>query len=400
MHTLIENGEVYSPKPLGQRSVLLAEGRIAAVGHIDRHALESLGVEHDVVDVEGCIVTPGWIDPHVHLLGGSGEQGFSTQTPEFFVDEIVRHGFTTVVGCLGVDTTMKTMPGLLAKAKALEEEGLNARIWTGGYNVPSTTILQSARDDIMFIDEVIGVGEVAIADKRGMEPDARELARIMTDAYVGGMLARKAGVTHFHVGEGKRRLATLREVIDDYEVEPSWIYATHIGRSEALMREAIALAARGAAVDLDSVEGDVARWVRFYLDNGGDAARLTLSSDASINSPQAFADQVRDCVLNHGIAIERMLPMVTEHTARILKLEEKGTLDAGKVADVLVLERDTLELRHAWAKGRCAVRDGCLMLRAGFLAESKREVNLVGDESPGAARQGAAPSEATAAHHP
>jgi beta-aspartyl-dipeptidase (metallo-type) len=277
MHTLIENGEVYSPKPLGQRSVLLAEGRIAAVGHIDRQALESLGVEHDIVDVEGCIVTPGWIDPHIHLLGGSGEQGFSTQTPEFFVDEIVRHGFTTVVGCLGVDTTMKTMPGLLAKAKALEEEGLNARVWTGGYNVPATTILQSALDDIMFIDEVIGIGEVAIADKRGMEPDARELARIMTDAYVGGMLARKAGVTHFHVGEGKRRLATLREVIDDFEVEPSWIYATHVGRSEALMHEAIALAARGAAVDIDSVEGDVARWVRFYLDNGGDAERLTLS---------------------------------------------------------------------------------------------------------------------------
>ena len=34
---------------------------------------------------------------------------------------------------------------VLAKAKALEEEGLNARIWTGGYDVPAATILDSAR---------------------------------------------------------------------------------------------------------------------------------------------------------------------------------------------------------------------------------------------------------------
>lgn len=382
MHTLIENGEVYAPQRLGRRSVLVAEQQIAAVGRVNREALASLGVEHEIVDAEGCLVTPGWIDPHVHLLGGSGEEGFSTQTPEFFVSEIVRYGFTTVVGCLGVDTTMKTMPGLLAKAKALEEEGLNAKIWTGGYNVPATTMLGSPRDDIMFIDEVIGVGEIAISDKRGMEPETRELARLMTDAYVGGMLARKAGVTHFHVGEGRRRLEQLRAVIDEHEVEPAWIYATHVERSEALTREAIDLAARGAAVDIDTVEGDLARWVRFYLDHGGDPDRLTLSSDASINSPRAFAEQICDCVVNHGFPLEQVLPLVTSNTARVLKLHQKGTLERGKVADVLVLERDTLQVRHAWAKGRCMVRDGELVAREGWLADSKREVVLIGDASP------------------
>jgi beta-aspartyl-dipeptidase (metallo-type) len=381
VHTLIENGEIYAPQRLGRRSILLADSKIAAVGRVDRRALEMLGVEHEVVDVEGCLVTPGWIDPHVHLLGGSGEQGFSTQTPEFFIDEIVRHGFTTVVGCLGADTTMKTMPGLLAKAKALGEEGLNAYIWTGGYNVPATTILGSARDDIMFIDEVIGIGEVAISDKRGMEPEPREIARLMTDAYIGGMLARKAGVTHFHVGEGKRRLAKLREVLDEFEVEAGWIYATHIERSEELMREAIELAGRGAAVDIDTVEGDLATWLRFYLDNGGNPERLTVSSDASINSPRAFAEQVRDCVVNHRFPLEQVLPLVTENTSRILKLEQKGTLETGKIADVAVLEPDTLDVRYVWSKGKCMVRDGELVTRAGFLGESKREILLVGDES-------------------
>jgi beta-aspartyl-dipeptidase (metallo-type) len=214
----------------------------------------------------------------------------------------------------------------------------------------------------------------------------------MHDAYVGGMLARKAGLTHFHVGEGEKRLAKLRAVIDEYEVDPGWIYATHVERSEALMREAIALAARGAAVDIDTVEGDLARWLRFYLDNGGDPDQLTVSSDASINSPRAFAEQVRGCVVDHGFPVEQVLPLVTSNTARILKWHEKGALERGKIADVLVLERDTLALRHAWAKGRCMVRDGELVARAGWLAESKRDIVLVGDESP--RRQAGEPAEA------
>ncbi len=261
MLTLIENGEVYSPERLGRQSILLVDGKIGKIGEIDRRAVEAVGLDCEIIDASSCIVAPGLIDPHQHLLGGSGEEGFSTQTPEFFIGEIVRHGITTVVGVLGADTTMKTLPGLLAKVKGLEEEGLNAFMWTGGYNVPPTSIMQNVRDDVMFLDEVIGVGEVAISDLRSMDPDPRELAKVATHSYVGGMLARKAGLTHFHVGEGRGRLAPLRELIEEYEVEPEWLYVTHIERSEALMREAIQLADRGAAVDIDTVEEDLPRWL-------------------------------------------------------------------------------------------------------------------------------------------
>lgn len=241
--------------------------------------------------------------------------------------------------------------------------------------------MRSARDDVMFIDEVIGVGEVAISDRRGMEPDARSLARLMHDAHIGGMLAKKAGVTHFHVGEGKRRLAIVREVLEGFDVDPSWVYATHVERSEALMREAIELARRGATVDVDTVEGDLARWVRFYLDHGGDPRRLTVSSDASVNSPRAFAEQVRRCVTEDGMPLAQVLPLVTSNTARVLRLEEKGRIARGVIGDVLVLDRETLEVRYAWSKGKCVVRDGRLVVREGFLDDSKRAVHLVGGES-------------------
>src|SRR4051812_23410956 len=106
MFTLIENGDVYAPESLGRVSVLLTDGKIAKVGRIDRRAVEAVGVETEVIDANGCVVVPGFIDPHIHLLGGSGEGGFNLQSPEFFIGEIVRWGVTTVVGTLGVDTTM------------------------------------------------------------------------------------------------------------------------------------------------------------------------------------------------------------------------------------------------------------------------------------------------------
>src|SRR3954464_4560027 len=166
MFLLIENAEVYDPEPLGRRSVLVVDEKIQRVGRVDRAALERVGVEVEVVDAEGCLALPGFIDPHEHLLGGSGEGSLALQTPMLFPREILRAGITSVVGTLGVDTTMKTIAGLLARVKTLREEGLSAWMWSGGYNVPPTTVMGTIREDMLFVDEVIGAGEVAISDER------------------------------------------------------------------------------------------------------------------------------------------------------------------------------------------------------------------------------------------
>jgi len=378
MLTLIENGEVYAPAPLGRRDVLILNNRIARIGKVDARALTLLGLELELVDASGCLVIPGLIDPHQHLLGGSGEQGFSTQTPEIYASELARAGITTIGGCLGVDTTTKTMAGLVAKAKGLNEEGLTAYVWSGGYALPPATLMRSVREDILFISEVIGAGEVAISDERSGNHDPLELSKLVKDAYVGGLLSRKCGVTHFHVGEEKARLKPLRALIEDYEINPELIYPTHIERSEELMREAIELAALGSYVDIDTVELDLPRWLRFYLDNGGNPARLTVSSDASINSPQSLLGQIRACVLEHDFPIEQTLALVTKNTAAVLKLARKGQLEVGRDADVLVLHKDSLEIKDVIAQGRRLMCDGELSFKEKFLTESNRLIKLEG----------------------
>jgi beta-aspartyl-dipeptidase (metallo-type) len=380
MITLIVNGDVYTPEPRGRAEVLVFGDTIAKVGSVDRDAVDRLGVDVEVVDAAGCYVVPGLIDPHEHLLGGSGEEGFATQTPEINLSEIVTAGITTVVGALGVDTTMKTMAGLLAKAKALKEEGLNAFVWSGGYSVPPTTVLSGVRDDILYIDEVIGAGEIAISDERATEPEARDLARVATEAHVGGMLSRKAGLTHVHVGDGDRRLAVIRELLESFDVGPEWFYLTHVERSEALMDEAIELAARGATVDVDVHERDLAKWFRYYREHDGDPARLTASSDSGTVGPHTLFDQVRSCVLEHGIVLDEILPIVTSNTARVLALDRKGWVAAGKLADVAVVRRASFELVDVFSRGRGLVRGGRLAASEKFLKTSNRRISLHGED--------------------
>ena len=386
MLTLIENGRVYDPEPRGVVSLLLANDRVEKIGEIERRFLDALDVEYDVIDAEGCVVTPGFVDPHEHLLGGSGEGGFALQTPMLFPREILRAGITTVVGLLGVDTTMKTLAGLLARVRALKEDGLSAWMWSGGYNVPPTTVLDSIRKDVMFIDEVVGAGELAISDERGLNQSAQELAKVVRDTHVGGLLSGKAGISHFHVGEEDTRLQPLRDLIEQFQVRPEWLYPTHCQRNATLLREAVELANAGSSVDFDVVEQDAAKWVKLYLDEGGPIERLTLSSDADSATPDIYFEQFQGLVTRHDFALEVVLPLVTSNAARILKLEKKGRLVEGCDADVLVIDEGAFEIRDVIARGRRVVKNGEPTIRDGFLEKSKRAVVIDGDEMPDRAK--------------
>jgi beta-aspartyl-dipeptidase (metallo-type) len=383
MLLLIENGELYDPVPRGTQSLLIANDRIEKVGPVDRRTLDTLGLEHEVIDAAGCAVVPGFIDPHEHLLGGSGEGSLALQTPELVLREVVRAGITTVVGTLGVDTTMKTIAGLLARVKAFKEEGLSAWLWTGGYNVPPTTVMRSIREDMLFVDEVVGAGEVAISDERGLNQSAQELAKLVRDTHVGGLLSGKAGITHLHVGEEETRLQPLREIIEDFQVKPESLYPTHVQRNARLLREAIDLANAGAHVDFDVVNEDLAKWLGFFIENGGPLDKLTISSDTDSTTPDIYWEQICSLVVRHGYTLDYVLPLVTTNPARVLKLDKKGRLEVGKDADIVILSRDSLEIRDVIARGKRMVADGEPVVREKFLSKSSRSIDLVGDKFNG-----------------
>ena len=147
------------------------------------------------------------------------------------------------------------------------------------------------------------------------------------------------------------------------------------------MLDAIELSHRGVTVDIDTVDGELPRWMSFYLDRGGDPSHVTVSSDAAINSPRAVWEQIRTCVLERGMPLETLLPAVTSNTASVLKLPSKGHLSEGISADVVVLRKESLEVVEVIAGGRPFVRNGQLAFRETFLQDSNREIQLHGERA-------------------
>jgi beta-aspartyl-dipeptidase (metallo-type) len=116
------------------------------------------------------------------------------------------------------------------------------------------------------------------------------------------------------------------------------------------------------------------------MERGGDLSRFTISSDSGSSSPRTLYQQLCGLVVEHRMPFEQVWPLVTENTARVLRLESKGRLEAGCDSDVVVLRKDSLDVVEVFAGGRRLVRDGSLAVRERFLEDSNRRVSLHGDQ--------------------
>lgn len=154
---------------------------------------------------------PALIDQHVHLTGGGGETGPGSRIPPLAPCKFYDAGIGTVVGVLGTDDTTRTTGDLVAWTRELRAAGLSAYCHTGGYHLPPTALTGSVRGDIVWIDVIIGVGEIAISDHRSSQPTVSELLRVAADAHVAGLMSGKAGIMHLHVGDGDGGLEPIRQ---------------------------------------------------------------------------------------------------------------------------------------------------------------------------------------------
>ena len=383
MLTLLLNAELYDPEPCGRMHLLVAGERVAWLGR----EVPRIGVPAEERDLAGRRVIPGLVDCHVHLTGGGGEAGPETRVPPVALSRMTTGGVTTAVGVLGTDDAIRSPSELVAVARGLNAEGLTAHCLTGGYHLPPATVTGSVRRDLLLIDLILGVGEVAISDHRSSQPTLDELLRVAADAHVGGLMSGKAGVLHLHVGDGERGLQPVRDALDRSELPAAVFNPTHVNRRRALFEEAMALAERGCTVDITAfpVGEDDDGWsaveaVTRYLAAGLPPDRVTVSSDGGgclprfdgdgrvtrmdVGSPAAPFEALRS-LLACGLPLERALPAFTANPARLLRLPRKGRLGAGADADLVVLD-ESGGIASVMARGRWHVEEGRAVVRGTF----------------------------------
>ena len=372
MFELITNANLFTPAPLGIRHVLICAGKIAYIGQQLPQLDDALEV--NVTDLDGARLVPGLIDAHTHLTGGGGEAGPSTRVPPLGLSQITSAGVTSVIGLLGTDDLTRSPQSLLTQVMGLREEGLSAWCYTGGYHVPVATLTGSVRSDIVNLEPVIGVGEVAISDHRSSQPTLDEILRLASEAHVAGLMTGKAGIVHFHLGDGKRGLAMIRDCLASSEIPPRVFNPTHVNRNKPLFEEACNLTAQGCNVDLTAFPADssdqgwsVEDAVERYLDKGCNPDRLTISSDGGGCLPHfneqgellkmgfASCSAMAGCIkslLDRGLPEQTVLPLMTSNVAQLLKLAKKGQILTGLDADLVVLDQgnrvDSVMARGVW----------------------------------------------------
>ena len=389
--TVLRNGDVYTPESIGLADVLIGGREVLAVGKLPAipGALD--------MDLGGRKLVPGLVDLHTHMTGGGGEGGAETRVPPVALSSFLRAGVTTAVGLLGTDCETRSMAENLACARSLEGLGLTTFCYTGGYVVPPLTLTGSVRGDIVHVDRIIAVGETAISDHRSSQPTFEEIIRLAAEAHVAGMMTRKAGVLHLHLGDGPRGLELVRRAIAETELPPRVFHPTHCNRNPALWEEARALALLGCTVDVTAFPKDdpalpgapspgaaIHQWWQLGLP----AERLTVSSDGGGCLPHFDADGVL-----HGMGVgtsATLLEAVTEavalgtpfgyalatvtlNPARHFRLRGKGRVAVGADADLLLLGamnggHDGARVIDLWAGGRRLVNAGALVVAGLFEA--------------------------------
>jgi beta-aspartyl-dipeptidase (metallo-type) len=375
LFTLLKNGYCFSPDYMGKKDILIVYDKIAVIA--DEIPPDKYG-EVEVIDCRQCLVCPGIIDQHVHITGGGGEQGPVSRIPEIMFSEIIEAGITTVVGVLGFDSITRNIAGLLAKARALEAEGLTTYIYTGSYGSPTETLTGRVLTDIVLLDKVIGVGEVAIADYRSNHPSLEDLRTLASEANAGGMLGGKAGVMHIHLGDGKEGLDSLFRLLNESDFPIEMFVPTHINRNPALFEQGMELWRRGGNIDLTAGETagySIGEAFTRLQENNIDLNSVTVSSDgngssdndAGINSiNQLFKDLV-SCVLDKKMDFADIIRTVTINPAKVLKLyPQKGCLLPGSDADILVLKQKDLTIHRLIVKGQVAVKGRQAVIKGKF----------------------------------
>lgn len=162
---IIRNGQIVDPANGEEtiRDLAIVDGRIVDAGSVDTASAE-------VIDATGCMVTPGWIDVHVHLRqpGLDYKETVATGTAA-----AAAGGFVAVACMPNTNPAIDSPEVIKALADDVATNG-HARV----YPISSITKGRQLKEDVDY-DAVIEAGAIGWSDDGDTTPDSAIMRRAL-----------------------------------------------------------------------------------------------------------------------------------------------------------------------------------------------------------------------------
>jgi len=312
-----------------EREVAVAGELIASTGKELKAA--------DYFNLERTLLVPGFIDAHIHL-----------ESTHLWLDEISRlmleHGVTTVVADPHEMANVRGLEGVMAMIEAAREVALDvcfmvpSCVPASEYESPGAEFDFAQMKLLLREPDVIGVAEMmnypgvlredqGIWNKLGLSTHIDGHIQGATEECLQAYVAAGIRTDHESAAAGEAREKIARGMF-------------------LFIREGSA--ARNLQAILPVIDAFTWRRAAFCTD---DLSALDLLEQGSIDN------SVRKAV-EKGISLEQALTMASWNAAQAHGLENLGAIAPGYIADILVLEPDTLTVKAVLKRGKPVVRDG------------------------------------------
>ncbi|HXQ81661.1 MAG TPA: imidazolonepropionase [Opitutaceae bacterium] len=353
-------GDLHELSVVPRGDVLVADGAVAAIGP----KLEA-PAETEVVDANGRVLMPGFVDCHTHACwAGSRLDEWEEAlrgAPRAEAPKDGAGGIHATVRAVREATKKQLAAGLRERLNRMLREGTTTVEVKSGYGLTTEAELKMLRAIVRAGQDWAGTVvptallghayEGALDDyarmvvKEMLPEVSREFPDITVDACVEeGAWSREACVRLFEKASRHHPLRVHADQFSSLGMIPEAIrlHARSVDHLEASTKaDLVALAGSHACGVILPCTGFHAggRFARagFFVDQGGAVALATNCSPDSApahSMPFAIALAVRCC----GLTAQEAIAACTVNAAEVLGLPDRGTVEVGKRADLVLLQ--------------------------------------------------------------
>jgi len=353
--------------------VKIEDGKISDVGLMLKiDDISSLG--DDVIDASGCVVMPGLIDAHTHLgifgsgLGFEGEDGnedTDPATPQLRVIDAVNPmdrcfseacsaGVTTAMispgssNPIGGQASVFKLFGKCADDMAVRSPaaikfalGENPKMsYHDKEETPVTRMATAAiiREQLYKAKEYLEAKKKAEKDEDAEKPDFDIKCESLIPLLEGRIDA------HFHAHRADDICTAIR-IANEFHIKCVLIHATEGHLISDIIAKANIPVITGPALGFRSKP----ELTNMSFETPGRLALSGVTTAISTDHPEVSADMLFLCAamaIKGGMPLKEALKAITINPAKILGIDaNKGSLKAGKDADIVILNGDPLDIK-------------------------------------------------------